>query len=232
MRKRSKRYRAAAEKIDPNRTYEVTEAVKLLQGIEGTKFDQTVELAIKLGIDAKQSDQLVRGSVSLPKGTGKTVRVVAFCQGPDIEAAKKAGALEAGADELIEKVQNGWMDFDVALATPDMMPKVGRLGRLLGPKGLMPSPKSGTVSKDIETASREFIAGKIEFRNDEGGNVQAPVGKLSFNESDLVQNVSAFLDRIRSMRPAGFKGIFIQKATLSSTMGPGIQINPDASGSS
>lgn len=225
MRKRSKRYRTVAEKIDLNRRYEVEEAARLLKEFDGTKFDQTVEIALKLGIDPKQSDQLIRGSVSLPKGSGRNVRVIAFCQGPDIEVAKEAGAVEAGADELVEKVNGGWLEFEVAVATPDMMPKVGRLGRMLGPKGLMPSPKSGTVTKDIATAVREFLAGKIEFRNDTGGNVQAPVGKLSFSESDLVANVNAFVARIRSMRPPSAKGIFLQNVVLSTTMGPPIVLN-------
>jgi len=225
MVKRSKRYRAAAEKIDRTRKYDIGEAVKLLKECGGAKFDPTVDIALKLGIDSKQSEQAIRGSVSLPRGTGKTLRVVVFCQGPDIETAKAAGATEAGADELIDKVQKGWLDFDVAIATPEIMPKVGRLGRVLGPKGLMPSPKSGTVSKDIATATREFIGGKIEFRNDPGGNVHAPVGKLSFAENDLAENIQAFLAQVRSMRPASAKGVFIEKAVLSSTMGPPIMLN-------
>ena len=224
MRKRSRRYAALAEKVDLKKRYEVVDAVGLLKACDTTKFDQTVEIAIKLGIDPKQSDQMIRGSVSLPKGTGKTVRVVAFCQDADVDAAKEAGAIEAGADELVEKVQKGWMDFDVAVATPDMMPKVGRLGHVLGPKGLMPSPKSGTVTKDITTAVTEFVAGKIEFRNDAGANVHAPVGKLSFPSEDLATNVEAFVEKIRSMRPAGTKGVYMQKTVLSCSMGPGIEI--------
>ena len=227
MHKRSRRYRALAEKIDPGRTYELVEAIKLLKECNTTKFDQSVEVSMKLGIDAKQSDQMVRGSVSLPKGTGKTVRVVAFCQGPDIEAAREAGAIEVGADELIAKVEKGWLDFDVAVATPEVMPKVGRLGRLLGPKGLMPSPKSGTVTKEIAAAVRDFRGGKIEFRNDSGGNVHALVGKLSFPEGDLVENIRAFVDKLRSLRPAGTKGIFIEKLVLSSSMAPPIQIQTE-----
>ena len=225
MVKRSKRYRETAKLMERDRKYELAEAVSILKRFEGTKFDQTVELVFKLGIDPKQSDQLVRGSVSLPKGTGKTVRVVAFCQGADIQAARDAGALEAGAEELVEKVQKGWMDFDVALAAPDVMPKVGRLGRMLGPKGLMPSPKSGTVTADVAQAVKEFIGGKIEFRNDAGGNVHARVGKLSFPPEDLIENVEAMVARIDSLRPASAKGVFIQKVVLSSTMGPGIELN-------
>ncbi|HUW55250.1 MAG TPA: 50S ribosomal protein L1 [Planctomycetota bacterium] len=225
MRKRSKRYRALAEKIDDKRVYPLDEAIQILKTCATETFDQSVDVSMKLGIDAKQSDQMVRGSVSLPKGTGKTVRVVAFCQGADVEAAREAGAIDAGADELIEKVQNGWLDFDVALAHPEMMPKVGRLGRTLGPKGLMPSPKSGTVVTDIPSAVGEFIGGKIEFRNDAGGNVHALVGKLSFDETDLAQNVRAFVGKIRSLRPSGTKGIFVHKVTLSTTMGPPVQVS-------
>jgi len=223
--KRSKRYRAIAEKIDPDRKYETDEAVGLVKECGNTQFDQTVELTLKLGINPKLADQMIRGSVSLPHGVGRTVRVVVFCQGDDIEAAKQAGALEAGADELVEKVNSGWMDFDVAIAHPSVMPKVGRLGRVLGPKGLMPSPKSGTVATDIATATQEFIAGKIEFRNDPAGVIHAPVGKISFPKEHLVENVQAFVDRIRSMKPASSKGIFIQKVVLSATMAPGLQLN-------
>ncbi len=227
MHKRSKRYHALAEKVAPGRTYELVEAIKLLKECDTTKFDQSVEVSMKLGIDAKQSDQMVRGSVSLPKGTGKTVRVVAFCQGPDVEAAKEAGAIEAGADELIQKVETGWLDFDVAVATPEVMPKVGRLGRILGPKGLMPSPKSGTVTKEIAAAVDDFRGGKIEFRNDSSGNVHALVGKLSFSEADLAENVRTFVDKLRSLRPAGTKGLFIQRLVLSSSMGPPIEIQTE-----
>lgn len=225
MQKRSKRYRTAVAEVDLNKTYELDEAIRILKGCDSTKFDQTVEIVMKLGIDAKQSDQMIRGSISLPKGTGKTMRVIAFCQGPDIEAATEAGAIEAGADDLVEKVQKGWLDFDVAVATPDMMPKVGRLGRLLGPKGLMPSPKSGTVTPDIATATSEFAAGKIEFRNDEGGNVHAPMGKLSFEAADIAENVKTFTARVRSMRPASTKGIFVERTVITCTMGPGLDLD-------
>jgi len=223
--KRSKRYRAVAEKIDPEKQYEIDEAAKLVKLCGGKRFDMTVNVSMHLGIDPKLADQGIRGSVSLPKGMGKAVRVIAFCQGADVQAAKDAGAMEAGTEELIAKVNGGWLDFDVAVASPDVMPKVGKLGRVLGPKGLMPSPKSGTVAKDIPTTVREFVAGKIEFRNDDGGNVHAPVAKLSFTEEEIRNNVVAFVSRIRSMRPASAKGVFIQKVVLSSTMGPGIQVN-------
>ena len=223
--KRSKRYQAVAAKIDSDKKYEVEEAVKLVKECGGKKFDMTVNVSMKLGIDPKMAEQGIRGSLSLPKGMGNAVRVVAFCQGADITAAKAAGAMEAGADDLVAKVNGGWLDFDVAVATPDMMPKVGRLGRVLGPKGLMPSPKSGTVNKDVTTTVREFVAGKIEFRNDDGGNVHAPIAKVSFTEEEIKNNVLAFVARIRSMRPSSAKGVFIQKVVLSSTMGPGIQLN-------
>ncbi len=223
--KRSKRYRAAAEKIDADKTYELDEAVKLVKGSAGGKVDPTVDMAIKLGIDPKAAEQAIRGSLSLPKSSGKSKRVVAFCQGADIKAAMDAGAMEAGAEDLIAKVNGGWIDFDVAVATPEMMPKAGKLGRVLGPKGLMPSPKSGTVNKDVATTVREFAAGKIEFRNDDGGNVHVPIGKASFSEEDLKNNILAFVGRIRSMRPVSAKGVFIQKVVLSCTMGPGVRVN-------
>ena len=220
-----KRFRALAEKIDRNKSYELDEAVKLVKGCGGTKFDQTVDISIKLSIDTKAADQAIRGSVSLPKGTGKSKRVVAFCTGGDIKIAQDAGALEAGAEDLVAKVNGGWLDFDVAVASTEMMPKVGKLGRVLGPKGLMPSPKSGTVGKDVATMVREFAAGKVEFRNDDGGTVHAPIGKASFTEEDLKNNILAFVGRIRSMRPASAKGSFIEKIVVSCTMGPGIRIN-------
>jgi large subunit ribosomal protein L1 len=221
----SKRYRAACEKIEDGRTYEVREAVELLKSLPAGKFDETVEVCLTLGIDPKQSDQIVRGSVALPKGTGKSVRVVAFC-GPDqVDAATEAGAIEAGGDELVEKVQNGWMDFDVAIAAPNMMSKVGKLGRVLGPKGLMPSPKAGTVTPQVAEAVREFVAGKLEFRNDAGGNVHVPVGKVSFSTEDLVTNIQALVRHIESQRPSAAKGIYLKKVTLSSSMGPGIRLN-------
>jgi large subunit ribosomal protein L1 len=224
--KRGKKYNAVAAKIDVDKSYEIDEAVKLVkESGAGRKFDQTVDIAIKLGIDPKAAEQAIRGSVSLPKGTGRSKRVVAFCQGSDMKLATDAGAIEAGSEELVAKVNGGWLDFDVAVATTEMMPKVGKLGRVLGPKGLMPSPKSGTVGKDVATMVREFAAGKVEFRNDDGGSVHAPVGKASFSEEDLKNNIVAFVSRIRSMRPASTKGLYIQRVVVSCTMGPGIQVN-------
>lgn len=227
MRPRSKRYRAAVEK-KPERPQPIEQAVKTLKGYGKTKFDQTVDVVFKLGIDAKQADQAVRGSVSLPKGVGKTKKVIAFCMEGDIPAAKQAGAIEAGGDELIEKVNKGWMDFDVAISHPSLMGKVGRLGRVLGPQGKMPSPKSGTVTQDVPTAVREFAAGKVEFRNDPFGNIHAPVGKLSFPEADLKENIEAFLNHLRRVKPAAAKGQYIQRAFVSATMTPSVQLELEA----
>ena len=220
----SKRYRAASEKVEIGKAYEIREAVELLKSLPTTKFDQSVDLVLKLGVDPKQSDQAIRGSVVLPKGTGKKVRVVAFCQGGDIEAALAAGAIAAGAEELIAKVEGGWMEFDVAIAASELMGKVGKLGRVLGPKGLMPAPKSGTVTKEVPKTVAEFVGGKVEYRNDAGGNVHVPVGKVSFATEDLVANIEALIHRIETSRPSSTKGIFIEKVVLSSTMGPGIKL--------
>jgi large subunit ribosomal protein L1 len=184
-----------------------------------------VNVVIHLGIDAKQADQMVRGAVSLPKGIGKTNKVIAFVQGANIDVARDAGAIEAGADELIAKVNGGWSDFDVAVATPDMMPKIARLGKVLGPQGKMPSPKAGTVTADVATAVREYTAGKIEFRNDAGGNVHAVIGKLSFADGDLAANAHALVNTLRKMKPVTAKGTYIKKVTLHSSMSPGIQID-------
>lgn len=222
--KHGKRFRAAFEKV-PDGPVAVGEAVRVLKEFTQTKFDQTVELVLWLGIDPKQADQAIRGSISLPNGIGKTKRVVAFCEGEQAEAAKSAGAIEAGVDELIEKIQKGWTDFDVAVATPAVMRSVSKLGRILGPQGKMPSPKAGTVRDDVPEAVKEYAAGKLEFRNDDGGNVHAPVGKLSFEPDKLVENVEAFIARIRSMRPAASKGTYVRKACLTATMSPSVALN-------
>jgi large subunit ribosomal protein L1 len=224
MRFRSKRYKKDIEKI-PVKPLSLDEGVKRIKTFTKTKFDQSVDLVCHLGIDPKQADQLIRGSISLPKGIGATKKVIAFCQPSDAEAAKAAGAIEAGADELVEKVQKGWTDFDVAVAHPSLMGKVGRLGKVLGPQGKMPSPKSGTVAQDIVTAVKEYAAGKVEFRNDAGGNVHAVVGKLSFADDDLKANINAFVEHIRRMRPASAKGQYIKKVSLSGTMTPGVQLD-------
>jgi large subunit ribosomal protein L1 len=227
MLRRSKRYRAAAEK-QPQTPQPLDHAIKTLKSYGKTKFDQSVDIAIKLGIDAKQADQAVRGSVSLPKGIGKTKKVIAFCMEGDIAAAKAAGAIEAGGDELIDKVNKGWLDFDVAISHPALMGKVGRLGRVLGPQGKMPSPKSGTVTQDVPTAVKEFAAGKVEYRNDQFGNIHASVGKMSFPDGDLKENIQAFIDHIRRAKPAAAKGQYMQKVSISATMTPSVTLTLDA----
>jgi len=221
----SKRYRALREKLKVEAPVPLAEAVKILKGFSTTKFNQTVEVSTHLGIDPRQSDQNVRGSVALPHGIGKSVRVAVFAQGDNAEKARAAGADIVGADDLAQKIKGGTMDFDVALATPDMMGVVGPLGRVLGPRGLMPSPRSGTVTTDISSAVREFKAGKIEFRNDKGGNVAVPVGKISFGEEQLVENITAFLNYLRTLKPAAAKGTYLQSVTVSATMSPGIRVS-------
>ena len=224
MATRSKRYTKAAAQVDRTKVYEPAAALALIQGLPHPKFDETVEVAVSLGIDPKKSDQLVRGAVSLPKGLGKKVKVVVFAEGDKAAAAKAAGAEEVGAADLAEKIAGGWMDFDVVIASPDMMKHVGKLGKVLGPQGKMPSPKSGTVTPDVGNAVREFKAGKVEFRTDAGGNVHAPVGKRSFSAEDLEANLVAFLDHVAAMRPSAVKGEFLRKVSVSTTMGPGAWI--------
>lgn len=224
MANKSKRYLESKKIVDPRKKYELKEAIKLLKSFKPAKFDESIEVAMKLGIDPKQSDQLIRGSVSLPKGIGKSLKVIVFASGEKATIAKKAGADEVGAEELVKKVEGGWTDFDVAIAASDMMRLVGKLGRVLGPQGKMPSPKSGTVTDDIETAVKEFKAGKIEYRTDAGGNVHAIVGKLSFSDADLEENINMFIRHIVNSRPASSKGIFLEKASVASTMSPGIML--------
>lgn len=220
----SKRYRALFEKVKTTEPVALADAIKQLKAFDTTKFIQTVEVSTNLGIDPRQSDQNVRGSVALPHGIGKSVRVAVFAQGENAEKATAAGADIVGGDDLAQRIKGGFMDFDVALATPDMMGVVGPLGRLLGPRGLMPSPRSGTVATDIATAVREFKAGKIEFRNDKGGNVAAPVGKLNFSEAQLLENIISFLNHLKSVKPAAAKGTYIRSVTISATMSPGIRV--------
>ena len=224
MKPRSKRYVESNKTVEESKEYELKEAVSVLKTFNKTKFDETVDIVMKLGVDPKHSDQIVRGSFSLPKGIGKEVRVVVFTSGDKIELAQKAGAVEAGGDDLLKKVEGGWLDFDVAISTPDMMGKVGKLGRVLGPQGKMPSPKSGTVTNDVETAVKEFKEGKIEYRTDAGGNVHVPVGKTSFSEEDLIANLSSFIKHIVSNRPPAAKGTFVQKISISSSMSPGVRV--------
>ncbi|GAB62794.1 MAG: 50S ribosomal protein L1 [Candidatus Jettenia sp.] len=224
MAKRGKRYVESAKLVDSEKRYGLKEAVVLLKSFKSAKFDESVEVSMKLGIDPKQSDQLIRGSISLPKGIGKSLKVVVFASGEKAEIAKKAGADEVGAEELVKKVEGGWTDFDVAVATSDMMRLVGKLGRVLGPQGKMPSPKSGTVTDDVETAVREFKAGKIEYRTDAGGNVHALVGRVSFSPVDLEENINTFVKHITNSRPASAKGVFVENISISSTMSPGITL--------
>jgi len=225
MAKHSKRFLQACERVDRAKVYEPNDALNLLKELPGAKFDETVEVAVKLGIDPKKSDQLVRGAVSLPKGLGKSVRVIVFAEGDKAEAAAAAGADEVGSAELAAKIAGGWMDFDIVIASPDMMKHVGKLGKVLGPQGKMPSPKSGTVTPDVANAVTEFKAGKVEFRTDAGGNVHAPVGKRSFAAEDLEANLTAFLDHLAGLRPASVKGQFMRKISLSTSMGPGAWIS-------
>ncbi|MEY2741678.1 MAG: ribosomal protein [Planctomycetota bacterium] len=224
MPQHGKRYREAAGKVDRTRQYSVEEAVAILSGFPKGKSDETVELVVRLGIDPKKADQIVRGSLSLPHGIGKERRVVVFAEGAKAEEARAAGAAAVGSADLAEKVLGGWTDFDIAIAAPDMMKHVGKLGKVLGPQGKMPTPKAGTVTADVATAVREFKAGKIEFRNDDGGNVAAPMGKRSFSKDKLGQNIAAFIDHISTLRPATAKGTFLMKASISSTHSPGIPL--------
>ncbi|MBN2563266.1 MAG: 50S ribosomal protein L1 [Phycisphaerae bacterium] len=225
MRGKSRRHLANLKKVDKDKVYSMDEGLKLLKDItRDTKFTQTVNLVMNLGIEPKHADQMIRGAVSLPKGIGKTKRVIAFCDGEDAEKAKTAGAIEAGIEDLVKKISDGWMDFDVAIAHPRSMSKVGKLGRVLGPQGKMPSPKNGTVTPNVESAVREFAAGKIEFRNDAGANVHAVVGRVDFSEEDLRENIEAFVDHIRKVKPAASKGTYIKKICVSGTMSPAIQL--------
>jgi large subunit ribosomal protein L1 len=224
MVKHSKRYENAVTRIDRSQKYEPTEALNLIKSLPAAKFDETVDVVVRLGIDPRKSDQLVRGAVSLPKGLGKSVKIVVFAEGDKAAAAKAAGADEVGSGDLADKIAGGWLDFDVVIASPDMMRHVGKLGKVLGPQGKMPSPKSGTVTPDVAKAVTEFKAGKVEFRTDAGGNVHAPLGKRSFPVEDLESNLRAFLGHLGAMRPSAVKGSFLRKVSISTTMGPGAMI--------
>jgi large subunit ribosomal protein L1 len=224
--KRSKAYRTAAENIDRSRLYSVGEAVKIAKQSATTKYDATVEVALRLGVDPRKADQMVRGTVNLPHGTGKTARVLVFAVGPKAAEAEAAGADIVGGDELIEEVQNGRLDFDAVVATPDLMGKVGRLGRVLGPRGLMPNPKTGTVTMDVEKAVGDIKGGKIEFRVDRHANLHFVIGKASFSEQALAENYAAAMDEINRLKPSAAKGRYIRKATMATTMGPGIPLDP------
>jgi len=225
---RSKAYRAASEKIDTSRLYAPLDAVKLIRtGASSTKFDQTLDVSMRLGVDPRKADQMVRGTVNLPHGTGKTARVLVFAGGDKAEEARAAGADHVGSDDLIEKVNGGWLDFDAVVATPDMMGKVGRLGRVLGPRGLMPNPKTGTVTTDVTKAVGDIKGGKIEFRVDRHANLHFIIGKASFSESQLVENYAAALEEVLRLKPASAKGRYLRRVTISSTMGPGVPVDPN-----
>lgn len=223
--KRSKRYRELEKLVEPGKQYSLEEAVHLAKETAKAGFDETVEIAVRLGIDPRHADQMVRGTVSLPHGTGRSVRVLVLTKGPKQKEAEDAGADYVGFEEYIQKIQEGWLDFDVVIATPDVMGQVGKLGRILGPRGLMPNPKSGTVTMDVGKAVQEVKAGKIDFRNDRFGIVHAAIGKASFPEEHLVENAKAFVDALLRLKPPAAKGQYIRSVTLSSTMGPGIPVD-------
>lgn len=223
-RKRSRRYQKAAEKVDRNKRYPVAEGIALIKSLASPKFDEAVDVAVRIGIDAKKTDQLVRGSVSLPKGTGKSIKIAVFAEGERAKDALAAGADFVGSADLADKIEKGFTDFDMTIASPDMMKYVGKLGKVLGPQGKMPSPKAGTVTPNVAAAVKEFKAGKIEFRTDAGANVHAAIGKKSFGAEDLASNLVAFLDHLRTLRPAQAKGEFIKKVVVSTSMGPGVAL--------
>ncbi|MGH3505633.1 MAG: 50S ribosomal protein L1 [Nocardioidaceae bacterium] len=224
---RSKAYRAASENLDKDKLHAPLEAVRLAKENSATKFDSTVDVAMRLGVDPRKADQMVRGTVNLPHGTGKTARVLVFANADKAEEARAAGADVVGGDELIDKVNGGWLEFDAVVATPDMMGKVGRLGRVLGPRGLMPNPKTGTVTPDVAKAVSDIKGGKIEFRVDRHANLHFIIGKTSFSIEQLAENYAAALDEILRLKPASSKGRYLRKVTVSSTMGPGIQVDPN-----
>jgi large subunit ribosomal protein L1 len=224
--KHGKSYSEAMEKFDRQRLYTVGEAVDLVKDLAHAKFDETVELAVRLGVDPRKADQIVRGTLSLPHGTGRTVRVAVFAAGDAANEARQNGADEVGADDLVTRVEGGFTDFDVAIATPDLMGQVGKLGRILGPRGLMPNPKTGTVTTDVGKAVAEFKAGRVEYRTDKVGNVHVPVGKVSFSREFLLEDVHAVMEELVRAKPASSKGRYLKAVTLSSTMGPGVHIDP------
>ncbi len=223
MAKRSKRYKKLSEQVKDD-TVALDKAVEMLKQFGTTKFDQTVEVHMRLGVDAKQADQLVRGSIVLPHGIGKTQRVIVFAKGDLADAAQEAGADEVGQEDMAKRIQDGWLEFDACIATPDMMGVVGRLGKVLGPRGLMPSPRAGTVTQDVAKVIQEYKAGKVEFRNDAGGNVHAVVGRLSFEPAKLQENAQTFIDHIVGLKPLAVKGTYVRGITIAATMSPGIRI--------
>jgi large subunit ribosomal protein L1 len=222
----SKRYDAGMKKIEPERQYGIEDAMALIKELPGAKFDESVDLAFRLGVDPKHADQMVRGAVVMPHGIGKSVRVAVFAKGEKEREAREAGADVIGAEDLVERVQGGWMEFDTAVATPDLMGQVGRLGKVLGPRGLMPNPKLGTVTFDVGRAVREAKAGKVEFRVDKAGNIHVPLGKKSFSADNLVANAMALIDAIMRAKPPAAKGTYLRSLTVSTTMGPGVVVDP------
>ena len=226
MVKRSMKYREASEKVDRNNLYTATEAIALLKSMPEYKFDQTVEAVLRLNVDPRKADQMVRGSVNLPNGTGKTAKVLVFARGPKATEALEAGADIVGDDDLVEKVAGGFLDFDSVVATPDMMGKVGRLGRVLGPRGLMPNPKTGTVTMDVTKAIKDIKGGKVDFRVDKNGNLSFLIGKLSFTDQALEENFKAIADEVKRLKPSTVKGRYVTKATITSTMNPGVPVDP------
>jgi large subunit ribosomal protein L1 len=226
MPKHGKKYIDATRRFDRLRLHSPAEAVELVKSLSPRNFDETVEAAFRLGVDPRKAEQMLRGAVSLPNGTGKTIRVAVFAQGPAAREAEEAGADVVGAVDLVERIQGGFLDFDVAIATPDLMGQVGRLGRMLGPRGLMPNPKTGTVTPDVGSAVREFKAGRIEYRTDRYGNVHLPIGKVSFTPEALVQNYQAALDELIRVKPAASKGRYLKAVAMSTTMGPGVRVDP------
>jgi len=223
-RHRSRRYEKGSTQVERNKRYPLEEGLALIKSLAGPKFDESVDLAVRIGIDPKKTDQLVRGSVSLPKGTGKTIKIAVFADGDKATEAKEAGADYVGAADLADKIEKGFTDFDMTIASPDMMRFVGKLGKVLGPQGKMPSPKAGTVTPNVAQAVREFKAGKIEFRTDSGANVHVAIGKKSFGAADLAENLTAFVEHLRTLRPAQAKGAFIKKVVVSTSMGPGVAL--------
>jgi large subunit ribosomal protein L1 len=226
MANKGKKYQEAAKLVDRTKAYEPAEAIELVKKAAPAKFDESVEVAIRLGVDTKKADQQVRGAVVLPNGTGKTQRVLVFAKGEKAKEAEAAGADHVGDSDYINKIQQGWFEFDVIVATPDMMAEVGKLGRVLGPKGLMPNPKTGTVTFEVEKAVNEIKAGKVEYRVDKTGNVHVPIGKVSFEADKLAENLSTIIETLLKVKPAAAKGTYMKNVAISSTMGPGIKVNP------
>ena len=228
MAKKSKKYAEALQLIDRTKAYSVTEAVELAKKTNFAKFDATVEVAFRLGVDPKKADQQIRGAVVLPNGTGKTQRVLVFAKGEKLKEAEAAGADFVGDTDYINKIQQGWFDFDVIVATPDMMGEVGKLGRVLGPKGLMPNPKTGTVTFDVTKAINEIKAGKVEYRVDKAGNIHVPIGKVSFEDNKLVENFTTIFETLQKAKPAAAKGTYMKNVAITTTMGPGVKVDPSS----